>query len=55
MPEFTEEITVEFNVECRECGVALVTEESKWKGTFLVSVEPCETCLERARKEGDTQ
>ena len=50
------DLTVEFDVECAECGKTLEVEvkTDRYGGTttHTVKVTPCDTCLEKAHEAG---
>lgn len=54
MPEFEVQTTVEFEVYCGKCGEGLcrqtVTETRRGKN--LVTIDPCEKCLEDSEEVG---
>ena len=42
--------------ECQKCGRPLEADASvDRKGTIMLKVEPCETCVDNARDEGITE
>lgn len=42
-------VEMEFEVECNECGKVLGAYNPRGN---LITVEPCETCMDKAREEG---
>ena len=57
MPEITHEVSVEIEVSCNVCGSSLTTSISTGNspyqlGTPIVEVDPCETCMDKAKDEG---
>jgi hypothetical protein len=49
-----DESIIESQVKCSECGESLVIHQSgkhTWEDVFVIEIEPCPTCIDRARKE----
>lgn len=49
------ELTIEFEVECALCGATLDAEIDTKYGTEFVKVDPCESCIDSAKEEGDVE
>jgi len=49
--EVTTEVTLQFS--CGECGQAVDTDQKEdRRGDITINVDPCVTCVEKAREEG---
>ena len=52
--EMKDESIIESQVKCSECGEELVIHQSgkhTWEHTFVIEIEPCSTCIHRAKEE----
>ena len=50
----SETIEVTFDVQCHECGHDLESSQHKTRvGSLFLAVEPCQTCLKKAREDSE--